>query len=115
MFLGKEVRIILRNQAKEAYLELKKRTDKQSQSILRSFERIKEILKSNPQYGDPIAKDLIPDEFKKEGITNLYRAELSNFWRMIYTIEGNQVEIFIFILTISDHPYYDKLFGYKKR
>lgn len=115
MFLGKEVRIILRNQAKYAYLELKKRTDKQSQSILRSFERIKEILKSNPQYGDPIAKDLIPDEFKKEGITNLYRAELSNFWRMIYTIEGNQVEIFIFVLTISDHPYYNKLFGYKKR
>ncbi len=54
MFAGKEVRIFLRGQAQEAFLELKKRTDKESQSILRSFERVKAILESNPQYGDPI-------------------------------------------------------------
>lgn len=96
-------------------MELKQRQDKESLSILRSFERVREILKTNPQYGNPLAKELIPDEFKREGITNLYRAELSNFWRMLYTLEGNRIEIFIFILTISDHPHYNKLFGYRKR
>ncbi|MDP2908638.1 MAG: hypothetical protein Q8N77_02415 [Nanoarchaeota archaeon] len=48
MFFGKEVRILLKGQAKDNYLELKKRNDKESQSILNSIERIKEILKENP-------------------------------------------------------------------
>lgn len=112
MFCGKGVRIFLKGQAQEAFLELKKRSDKEAQSILRSFERVKAILEKNPQYGNPIRKELVPDEFQKQGILNIYRAELSNFWRMIYTLEGNKVEIFLFILKIMDHPSYDKLFGY---
>ena len=38
MYLGKEVRILLKGQAKDGYLELKKRSDKESQSILNSIE-----------------------------------------------------------------------------
>ncbi len=113
MYLGKEVRILLKDQAKDSYLELKKRTDKESQSILNSIERIKAILKDNPQFGDPIAKRLIPKSLRDMGIQNLYRVELSNYWRMIYTIEGSKVEIFLFVLNIVDHKDYNKLFGYK--
>lgn len=115
MFSGKEVRILLKGQAKESYLELKKRNDKESKSILNSIDRIKEILKENPQFGDPIRKELIPRFMKKQGIQNLYRVELSNFWRMLYTIEGNRVEIFLFVLNIMNHKNYNKLFGYKSR
>ena len=67
MFAGKEVRILLKGQAQEAYLTLKRKTDKEARSILNSFERIKNILKDNPQYGDPVAKNLIPEELKKLG------------------------------------------------
>lgn|SRR3989338_5198979 len=115
MFLGKEVRVLLKGKAKESYIELKNRNDKEAQTILRSIHRVIDILKENPQFGDPVAKDLIPDPYKKEGITNLYHAELSNFWRMMYTIEGNRIEIFVFILSITDHPTYNKIFGYRKR
>lgn len=62
-----------------------------------------------------LGKEVIPDNLRRDGITNLYRAELSNFWRMLYTLQGNRIEIFVFILTIMDHPSYDKLFGYKKK
>jgi len=113
MFFGKEVRILLKDKAKESYLELKRRNDAEAKSILNSIERIKVILKDNPQYGDPIPKRLIPREFIKHGIQNLYRVELSNYWRMLYTIEGNKIEIFLFVLTIVDHKEYNKLFGYK--
>lgn len=113
MYLGKEVRIFLKGQAKESYLELKKRNDKESRSILNSIERIKEILKENPQYGNPLPKRLIPKSLTKLGIQNLYRVELSNYWRMLYTIEGNRIEIFLFVLNIVDHKDYNKLFGYK--
>jgi len=115
MYFGKEVRIVLKWKAKDVYLELKKRDDKESKSILSSFNRIKEILRDNPQYGDPIAKDLIPKEFIKGGIQNLYRVELSNYWRALYTIEGTKVEIFLFVLSIVDHKEYNKLFKYKKK
>ncbi|MBI3051708.1 hypothetical protein HYY74_04600 [Candidatus Woesearchaeota archaeon] len=113
MYYGKEVRIFLKEQAKESYIELKKRADKEAESILNSIERIKGILKENPQYGQPISKKLIPKTFLKIGIQNLYRVELSNYWRMLYTIEGNNVEILLFVLTITDHKGYNKLFGYK--
>lgn len=114
MFAGKEIRILLKGQGKEAYLELKKRTDKEAMSILKSFERVKELLKENPQFGDPIKKELIPSELKKLGVQNLYRVELSNYWRMLYTIEGNSVEILLFVLNIVDHKGYNKMFGYRK-
>lgn len=113
MITQKEIRIFLKGQAKESFIELKKRSDKEAKSILNSFERIKDVLKQNPQYGNPISKELIPEQLKKQGIKNLYRVELSNFWRMLYTLEGNEIQIFLFILTITDHPTYNKLFGYK--
>ena len=113
MFFGKEVRIFLKGDAKKSYLELKKRKDKESQSILNSFERIKEILKENPQFGNPLPKPLIPREIKKQGIKNLYRVELSNYWRMIYTLEGNKLNVLIFVLKIFNHKQYDKFFRYK--
>ena len=114
MFFGKEVRVKLKGQAQEAYLELKKREDKESQTLLRSIHRIFDILKENPQFGDPLRKQSIPQKFLVMGIQNLYRVELSNYWRMLYTIEGSEVEIFCFILSITDHKEYDNLFGYKK-
>ena len=115
MFLGKEVRVFLKGEAKESYLTLLKRTDKEALMILSSFNRIKEILKENPQFGDPISKNRIPNEFKRLGINNLYRVELSNYWRALYTIEGNKVEILLFVLSISNHKEYNKIFGYKKK
>lgn len=114
MFFGKEVRVKLKGQAQDAYLELKKREDKEAQILLHSIQLVIELLKQNPQFGDPIRKQLIPLKFKEMGIQNLYRVELSNYWRMLYTLEGTQIEIFCFILSIMDHKEYDKLFGYKK-
>ena len=64
MYFGKEIRIILKGDAEKAYLELKRRNDKEAKSILNYFNRIKEILKKNPQYGDPVKKELIPSKFK---------------------------------------------------
>ena len=63
MWLGKEVRVVLRDQALHAFLELKKRNDADSIRLVRSIERIIEILKDNPQFGDPITKQLIPQKF----------------------------------------------------
>ena len=115
MFLGKEVRVILKGQAKESYIELKKRDDKESLSILKSIDRIITLLKENPQFGNPIKKELIPDSFIDAEIKNLYRVELSNYWPMLYTLTGSKIEVFLFVLNIVDHPTYNKIFNYRKR
>jgi len=114
MFLNKEVRVILKGQAKEAYLELKKRDDQEARALLNSFNRIKEILKDNPQFGDPLTKDKIPKKMKQIGIKNLYRVELSQYWRALYTLEGTRLEIFLFVLNLVDHKEYNKILGYRK-
>ena len=56
-----------------------------------------------------------PKEFIKHGIKNLYRIELSNYWRMLYTLTDgeSQIEIVAFVLDVLDHKDYDKKFGYK--
>ena len=115
MFLGKEVRIFLKPQAQDSLAELKSRTDKEAVMLVRSIERAISLLKENLQFGNPVAKNLIPEQMKQDGIKNLYRIELSNFWRLLYTVEGNQLYVFAFVLNIVDHPTYNKIFGYRKR
>lgn len=114
----KEVKIVLSPEAKEVfeYLNREAVNSKNERTLLKSIKQKIEFIKENPQYGNPLSKKLIPDEYKiRYGITNLFRVELPNFWRMLYTlIEGeSKIEIISFILDIIDHPSYDKKFGYK--
>ena len=89
-------RVILSPEAEEAYNLLKEvaADSKIERSILNSIEKKKELIKANPHYGEPIAKDKIPFEYKqKYGVTNLFWVELSGFWRMLYTLTNNETEI----------------------
>ena len=84
--------------------------------LLRSIKQKVEFIKANPFYGDNIPKALIPKEYIiKYDAKNLWRVELTNYWRMLYTIKGDQVEVICFILDIIDHKNYDKKFGYRKK
>ena len=90
---------------------------KQERMILKAINYKFELIKNNFQYGDSVAKNLIPEEYStKYGATNLFRVELPAFWRMLYTLTNNEeVEIIAFVLDIIDHPTYDKKFRYKGR
>ncbi len=118
--MNKPVRIILVNGAKVEYarlneivgLQLKEgREGTDEMQLLKSVRQKIEFIKANPFYGDNIKKNLIPKEYK---VDNLWRVELSQFWRMLYTIRGDQIEIICFILDILDHDKYNKKFGYRK-
>lgn len=114
----KNVRVILSPEAEEVYKRLNSEAEsnKQSRMILKSVNQKVELIKSNFHYGNPIAKNLIPEEYKqKYAITNLFRVELPTFWRMLYSLTNNdEIEIIAFVLDIVDHQDYDKKFGYKK-
>ncbi len=83
--------------------------------ILNAINHKKELIRANIHYGNPIAKNLIPVEYKqKYSATNLFRVELPAFWRMLYTLTNKEeIEIIAFVLDIIGHPDYDKKFGYR--
>lgn len=49
---------------------------------------------------------------KQYNVANLWRVELAHFWRMLYTIKGNDQEVVCFVVDILSHKEYDRVFGY---
>jgi len=114
----KQVKIILSPEAKQVfdYLNSEAENSKIERSILNAVKQKSELIKANPHYGNPIKKSLIPKDYlEKYGVNNLFRVELPNFWRRLYTLtEGETtVEIVAFVLDIMNHKEYNKKFGYK--
>jgi Txe/YoeB family toxin of Txe-Axe toxin-antitoxin module len=121
MFKDKPIRVIMIGNAKESFIRLNEivgqqtklgKESTQDMQLIKSIKNKIELLKQNPFYGDNIKKELIPKSFN---VPNLWRIELTNYWRMIYTIRGDELEIVCFVLEIIDHPEYDKFFGYRKK
>ena len=84
--------------------------------LLNAIKQKSDLLRENPFYGNPIPKKQIPKKLiKKYKTDKLWRVELPNFWRMIYFIKGNEIEIICFILEICNHKKYNKLFDYKNK
>ena len=119
--MNKQTRVVLLDAANEEYHHLNQLVGEQLKEwkqnsdeiqLLKSIKQKVEFIKANPFYGDNIPKRLIPPEYN---VQNLWRVELVNFWRMMYTIKGDQIEIVCFVLDIVDHDGYNKKFGYKKK
>lgn len=123
MFNKKEVSVRLSSEADEIYQELKRLVGEEKlkgidssfhQTLFRSIDRVRDLLKQNPFAGDQIPKKQIPTKYiLRFDVDNVWRIELADRWRLIYTITGNQVEIITFIMDIFNHRDYDKVFGYK--
>jgi Txe/YoeB family toxin of Txe-Axe toxin-antitoxin module len=119
--MNKAVRVILLGEADEEYKRLNELIGQQTKQgeentfemqLLKSIKQKRDFIKANPFYGDNIPKKLIP---KSYNVQNLWRVELTGYWRMLYTIKGDQIEIICFVLDILDHESYDKKFGYRKK
>lgn len=115
------VRVILKGQAREEFEQLnrivgrqqaKGETNSEEMQLLKSIKQKIGILKANPVYGDKVPNALMPKDLD---VSNLFRVGLTGYWRMLYSLEGNKIEIVAFVLYIVDHPAYDKMFGYRKK
>ena len=129
----KRVSVKLVGEAKEAYLELQEtvRLEKErgvtssfNQTLLRSIDSKIALLKVNYDYGIQIPKRLIPKKYLVQyEVTNLWKVNLSGYWRLVYTLRQPQreqteveiISIWLDVLDIMDHEKYDKIFRYKKK
>lgn len=96
------------------YISQKALSSKSERIMLKAILRKIELIKNNPWYGQQVPKRLIPKEYiLKYKIANLYRVELPQFWRMLYTLtDTGEVEIIAFVLDIVDHKDYNKKLRY---
>ncbi len=75
--------------------------------------RAKEDLKNNPLSGTRVPERLIPKEYlKKWGVKALWKYNLPNAWRLIYTVIGDEVKIVSVILEWMAHKEYVRRFNY---
>ena len=49
----------------------------------------------------------------KYGVTHLWKLNLDRYWRMIYTIVGDEVRLVSIIIEVLNHKKYDRKFGYR--
>lgn len=94
------------------YLKDRKGEDKQLHTWI---DKAASKIKDNPKIGIKIKKALWPEIYSKEYlITNLWKYDLPNGWRMVYTIKEDQTQILCMILEWFNHKEYDRRFGYAK-
>lgn len=80
------------------------------------FDHVKNAMRNiakDPACGIKLSKKLIPKEFiKKYQINNLYKYNLPNAWRLLYSLTGAKVELLALILSCLNHKQYEKKFKY---
>ncbi len=70
-------------------------------------------LKNDPTCGIKIPSNIWPKIYiQKYKISNLWKYNLPNVWRIIYTIETDEIRIMSIILEWFDHKGYEKRFKY---
>ena len=70
-------------------------------------------MKNNPACGVKLSKKLWPKLYvEKYSLTNLWKYDMPNGWRLIYTIKENEVTILNVILEWFNHKDYEKRVGY---
>ena len=94
---------------KDAFEKLKDNDPKMHRFISRAFEDIE----NNAFCGIQIPKRLIPKGYiKKHNVRNLWKYNLPDAWRLIYSIKGKNLLVFSIILEWMDHKTYERRFKY---
>ena len=112
----KKIEVVFYPDAEEVHQKLINSTSKKDKMLLKAIDHKVELIKQDIFYGNPIAKILIPAEYKsKYEVKSLFRVELPLFWRMLYSVteDKNEIEIIAFVLDIVDHKKYNEKFKYK--
>ena len=96
---------------KESFFKLDSIKEKDlHEQLTRAFKNLEE----NPYSGIQIPKRLIPKEYiaRFGNLSNLWKYNLPDAWRLIYTIKNNNVSILSVVLEWMDHKDYERRFRY---
>ncbi|MEK6826075.1 MAG: hypothetical protein AABX90_00425 [Nanoarchaeota archaeon] len=84
------------------------------EQLLSSINSALKNIKADHRFGDLIPRRLISKAtVNRYGTDKIFRVELVGYWRLLYTIIGEEARIIAFILEYMDHEEYNKIFGYR--
>ncbi len=90
----------------------KLKENKTEKDLAKFLDRAINDIKQNPFVGMQVKKNLIPKEYKNKGIQNLWKYNLPNAWRLIYTIQNDEVSIVCVLLEWFNHKKYERRFKF---
>jgi len=111
--MNKQIHVAFITQKLKEQFQYLKEGKFEDQQLYKSINRALDDLKRNPICGVKIPKKLWPKEYiQKYNITNLWKYDLPGAWRLVYTIESDEIKIVSIILEWFDHKDYEKRFNY---
>lgn len=76
-------------------------------------EQVTDEMKQDKNLGDYIKRKPWPDKYvKTHEVTNIYKLNIGDNHRLIYTIRGRKEDKVYQLLDLLTHKEYDRLFGY---
>lgn len=97
---------------KESFTKLKE-SKTEDKKLYEWINKALDNLEENPFCGIQIPKRLIPKIYiKKYMIDNLWKYNLPEGWRLIYSVTNNEVCILSIILEWMNHKEYERRFNY---
>lgn len=104
----------IESELKESFNKLKSGKNEDIE-LANYLNRAMDDLEKNEQTGLRVPSKLWPKEYiQKYNIKNLWKYDLPNGWRLLYTIRGNSIEIVSVLLEWITHKDYERKFGYKR-
>ena len=98
---------------KTIYEKLKDSKRTEDQTLYKWLNRAFDDLKENAFCGIQIPKKQIPKEYiKKYRIDNLWKYNLPNAWRMLYSVARDEVMVISIVLEWLPHKKYERRFKY---
>ena len=111
MILPSGIRFVDEN-IKRAFYNLET-GDSSEKELFKFINQAIDNIEINAFCGIQIPKRLIPREyFIKYGVTNLWKYDLPNAWRLIYTIRTGKAVVVSLILEWMSHKEYERRFNY---
>ena len=111
--MNKQLAVVFINHKLKSEFESLKDSKFEDLQLYSFIQKAVNDLRRNPSCGIKIPKKLWPKIYiQKYSITNLWKYDLPNSWRLIYTIEANDIKIMSIILEWFTHKEYEKRFKY---
>lgn len=109
----KPIYVAFADKQTEALFEKLKKGKFEDKRLYDFLNRAIDDLKKDPICGVKIPKKYWPKSYiQKYSLTNLWKYDLPDGWRLIYTIKTDEVMILNMILEWFDHTNYEKRFKY---
>ena len=107
-------RIVFGDEKLKESFEKLKQSKTEDKRLYEWLTRAFEDLEENAFCGIQIPKKLFPKEYEKKfgRLDNLWKYNLPNAWRLIYTVKDGEVLVLSVILEWLDHKGYERRFNY---